>query len=279
MKKKLTIAVYVLITLGPLVLGLAYSLLYSLGFIGLMNEGFTLEHWQRLLQSDDALSSLGYSLLLTLLSLILILVLALFISWKQMKRGNGNNFYKILFLPLVFPPLIAGFAWFHVLNPGGIFSRLAYHLELTSSLEAFPRLVNDTYSIAIIITHVFLVFPLFTLLFIEQSKKERMPELMQISETLGGSKWQFFRRVFAPLLLIKSQSLIWLYGVFLFGTYEVPLLLGRSSPRVVTVFITEKLTKFNLYDVPVGHAMAVVYSLLILLIISLFVRKKTDTLI
>lgn len=255
-------------------MGLGYSLLYSFGLIGLVNDGFTLEHWARLWNSSDALGTLWYTFWLTIFSLLLTLCLSLLLSWKYIHRQASGIWYKSLFLPLLFPPLIAAFAWFYLLSPAGILSRVAYHLNVTNAIEAFPRLVNDQWSIGILTTHVFLVFPLFTLLFIEQARKESMPDLFKMALTLGSKKSQFLRKIFVPLLLLKSRPVIWLYGVFLFGTYEVPLLLGQSSPRTMTIFITEKMSRYNLNDIPVGHAMAMVYSLLVLALIRIFVRKK-----
>ncbi len=278
MGKKAVVVLYVVLTIGPLLLGLGYSLLYSLGLLGLMNDGFTLEHWVRLGESGAWLSLL-YSLVLTVVSLLLVLVLALQLSWWQVFHARARWLYRFLFVPLLFPPLIAGFAWFYLLSPAGILSRLTYQLGLIDSLEAFPRLVNDYWSVGILVTHVFLVFPLFALLFTEQARQERMLELREVALTLGSGQGPFFRRVYLPLLMQKSSPLIWLYAIFLLGTYEVPLLLGRSSPRVVTVFITDKLTRFNLADIPVGHAMAVIYTVLVLVVIRIFIRKENLRLI
>ncbi len=279
MRKYLTISLYAFVTLAPLLMGLGYSLLYSLGLIGLLNEGFTLEHWQKLFSSSDALNSLWYSSWLTIMSLLLTLALALAVSWQYVRYTKRGVAYKSLVVPLLFPPLIAGFAWFYILSPGGILSRLAYQLGITSGIEQFPRMVNDYWSAGIITAHVFIVFPLFTLLFIEQNKKERMAALLQSAFTLGSTRWQFFRRIYTPMLLSRTQSVIWLYGIFLLGTYEVPIILGQSTQRPVTIFITEKLTRYNLNDIPVAHATAVLYTVFVLLVVSLFVRKKAINLI
>ncbi len=278
MGKKAAIAIYIVIMVLPLVAGLGYSLCYSLGLTGIMNHGFTLEHWKNLWHNSNGLLSLAYSFYLTLVSLVLILLCALFVAWRQNALSKGKLFLKTLFLPLTFPPLIAAFAWYYLLSPAGIVSRLFYNAGITQSIEAFPRLVNDTFGIGILITHLFLVFPLFAILFTHQAKKERMDELKNISLTLGSSERQFLWKVFIPFMLKKSSPLIVLYGIFLLGTYEVPLLLGQSSPRTVSIFITEKMTRFNLLDIPTGHAMAVVYSLIVILTTSFLLKNKKTNL-
>lgn len=274
MQRKISIGIFILVTSLPLTLGLGYSLLYSLGLVGLMNNGFTLAHWQTLFTDSEALQSLGYSIYLTVASLFLILALSLAFAWWQTQSASKKWFYNLLFLPLTFPPLIAAFSWMSIISPSGIASRLSYHFGLTSSIEDFPSLVNDPLGIGILVTHVFIVFPLFTILFIHQAKKERVVELRQTSDTLGGNKRQFLMKVFVPLMLKKTAPFIMLYSIFLLGAYEVPLLLGQSSPRMVTIFITEKMSKYNLNEIPLGHAMSVLYSAFVIVLTAVFIKKS-----
>lgn len=273
MRKQVAISIFVVLTVVPLVAGLVYSLLYSLGMAGLLGKGFTLEHWEKLFTEGGAVSTLLYTLYLTLVSLVLALVPALIAAWYLSFRKQASNLYGVLFVPLTFPPLVAAFAMFHLLNPGGILSRLGHAAGLYSELDAFPRLVNDDWSIGIILTHVFLIFPFFTLVFTNLARKENLAGLRDTARTLGAEGQQFIRKVFLPVLLKRGAALILLYGVFLFGTYEVPLLLGRQDPQPVTVFITEKVARFDLYNIPVGHAMVVVYVVLTGAMVAVLTRK------
>lgn len=274
MVKKILIGLYLLFAVVPLVMGLGYSLLYSLGLTGLMREGFTLVHWQSLFSSGAFWGSLGYSLYLTLVSLLIAVACAFVVGWR-LGMEESPQLYKILFLPLTFPPLIAAFSIYFLAGPSGIISRVFFHLGLVDGLESFPRIVNDYWAIGILLAHWFLVFPVLTLLLVHQAKKERMRQLYDLSKILGGTTRQFISKVFIPLLLRQMKPVIVLYGIFLFGTYEVPLLLGRTSPRVVTVFITEKLSRFNMEDIPTGHAMAVVYTVSILIVVRILFGRGT----
>jgi putative spermidine/putrescine transport system permease protein len=261
----------------PLLLAISYALLYSLGLTGLLNDGFTLTHWQSVLKNPEFYSSIGYSIYITAISLTLMLVFSLFTAWRMFRKKQSTGNIGLLFLPLTFPPLVAAFSWFYILSPGGILSRLSWHLGIIQDIDAFPRVVNDTFSLGIFVTHTFLIFPLFTLLFMYQIKKERMNELYDIATTLGTGIRQFFWKIFIPVLIKRSAPFILLYGILLFGAYEVPLLLGRSSPRMISVLITEKMTRFNLLDIPQGYVMAVLYSLSIITVTTLFIRKIKAT--
>lgn len=274
MLRKTILAIFVALTVLPLAFGLGYSILYSLGLAGLMGEGFTLRHWQALWRSSDAIGSLLYSLYLTVASLLLMLAPALALAWWQVFGQAKRWLLALLFVPLTFPPLVAAFSWYSLLSPAGILSRVAQGAGLINSPDNFPRLVSDAWGISILATHVYIIAPLFALLFIYQARKERMAELRAMSMTLGSSQGQFVRQVFVPLLLGKTAPFLLLYAIFLFGAYEVPLLAGRSSPRAVAVFITDKMGRYNLQDIPVGHAMAVTYSLLVIALAALFINSQ-----
>ncbi|MEY3444881.1 MAG: hypothetical protein RLZZ519_3162 [Bacteroidota bacterium] len=275
MRQKAFIIGFILLTVGPMAAGFTYSLLYSLGLAGLLGKGFTLRHWETLLTSSEIWSSLGYALTVTLISLALMLLLALPVAYLLHFKPSSRGMYASLFFPLTIPPLVAGFAWYQIMSPAGLLSRGSHSLGLTDGVEGFPRWVNDFANVGVLTTHVFLLFPFFTLVFLSVAKKENLSGLRSISATLGASPSQFFFRIFTPLLLRRSSSLLLLYGVFLFGMYEVPLLLGRSTPRAVTVLIVDKVSKFDLSGIPVGHAMAVLYTLLVGSFVTFLIWRKT----
>lgn len=266
--RKIIRIIYLLIVIVPLAGGIFYALFYSVGILGLLSEGFTLKHWLQLLQNQEVWQSLFYTFYLMILSLVLILLLALLVTWWWLMGHFYKSFYNSLFVPFTFSPLIAAFAWFYILSPGGVLSRLTANLGWIQGIEEFPRWVQDEYGIGILVTHVFLIFPLFSLLFIEQARKEKFSELLQVAFSLGSSKWQFFKTIFFPFLFQKTRVLIVLYAIFLMGTYEVPLLLGQSSPRVVTVFIIDKMTRFNLQDIHNAYALVCLYSVFLIVLIS-----------
>ncbi len=95
-----------------------------------------------------------------------------------------------------------------------------------------------------------------------------------LARSLGCGRKGFFARVYAPLLLRRNLPLILLYGVYLLGTYEIPMLLGRSAPRSISVYITEQLTRFDTGNFALGHAAAVLYALLVALALFGLLRLR-----
>jgi len=276
-RKHIVLTAFVLVCLLPLLMGFLYSLGYSLGVFGLMSEGFTLDHWVRLFASKDAWSSFIYTLVITLVSISLVIVFAAFLSRAFAGQKRAAFTQKALLLPLLFAPVIAGFAWYYVLSPAGVLSRLSYTFGLTKDLSSFPRLVNDDWNVGILLVHVFLVLPIFTFLFNAQARSMNLLEMNKLAQSLGSNRLQCFMKLWLPALVKRFKLLIVLYAIFFVGTYEVPLILGQSSPRVLTVFISEKLTKFNLNDIPLGHCMAVFYSASIFIVLRLFLHRPKST--
>ncbi len=281
-RQRVVLGLYALVTVVPLLAGWMYSVAYSTGFAGVFRQGFTPQHWQRLLQAPvhggEAWITLGYTACLTLVSMALIICLALLLSHHMVFNRAGKRLYAWLFLPLTLPPAVAAFVFFELLSPAGLLSRVSVALHLTSSVEDFPRLVNDAASVGIIATQVFLLFPFFTLVFVHQAGLENMPALRRAAHSLGAGNRDFARRIYLPLMLKRSLPVLLLYGVYLVGTYEIPLLLGRSSPRVVTIFVTEQLSRFDLNNIPLGHAMAVLYSLLVVGALAFALSRRSGQL-
>lgn len=258
---------YAAVLVLPLALGLGYSLAYSFGLIGLLSDGFSLEAWQRLLQGD-ALDAFLYTLALTALSLALALGFAYSVAWWMLFRPGAVRLHPWLFVPLTLAPVVAAFAAFAWLNPAGLLSRLTYALGLHGGVQEFPRLVQDAGSVGILVVHTLLVGPVLAIVFRQQAKAERMEALRQTARSLGASDAVVFFRIFMPALWRRSGAFVLLYGIYLFGTYEVPLLLGRSQPRVMTVYITDQLTRFDLGNLPLAHAAASAYALLVMAMVA-----------
>ena len=103
---------------------------------------------------------------------------------------------------------------------------------------------------------------------------QRLKDFFQLSASLGASKKQTTFRIAIPVLLQKSFPNIILYFIFIFGAYEIPVLLGRSNPEVVSVMAVRKLQKFNLQDIPQGYVIAIVYTLFVLVFILILLKQK-----
>jgi putative spermidine/putrescine transport system permease protein len=267
-------ALLLLFAVLPLVAGLGFAILYSFGLVGVLNNGFTTAHWISIFTEANVIESFLYSAAIAFVSLAISVGLALFVSLKHHQSFRKGLMSYLIYMPLAFPGIVAAFFFFQLLTKSGIISRLLFQINLITSIDKFPDLINDTYGIGMITTHVFLSFPFFVLLFVNVIKTERIVEYQQLASTFAATKWQTLLKVSIPILLQKALPNIILYFIFIFGAFEVPLLLGRSNPETVSVLAVRKLQRFNLLDIPQGYAIAVLYTLFVLILFVFLFKAK-----
>lgn len=277
MKKNAWQFFYALSVSVPLALGLGYALLYSFGLTGLLNSGWTTAHWARVLGDAEIWRSLGFSLYIALASVAISAGIALWLTTAPMPLPRRRFFSLLLYFPLTLPAVVVAFLFFQWLSQAGFFSRLMVLAGLMEDLEDFPELIHDPWGIGIILAHVFMAAPFFTLYMGQLYERERLDAYRSLAYSLGANAWQARVRVLAPVLLHRSWPAMALYAVFVMGAYEVPLLLGSQSPRMATVLVLDKLQKFNLLDIPQAYAVSLLYAVLVLVFTFLLLLRRTKT--
>ncbi len=263
-----------LFTVLPLIGGFGYALLYSVGLTGVLKTGFTFNHWKQVFANGNILSSFGYSALIAFAAIIISVAMSMYTALKLHRFLEKDLLSYLIYIPLAFPGIVAAFFVFQLFTKSGIVSRVFYKIGLINDIQSFPDLVNDRYGIGIITAFTLLIFPFFVLLFTNIIKNERLEEYKLAASTLSATPAQVLWRVSLPLLLRRALPNILLYFIFIFGAFEVPLLLGRSNPEMVSVLAVRKLQRFDLLDLPQGYAVAVLYSLASLLVIYFLFKAK-----
>ncbi len=269
------LALFAAIAVLPIALGGIYALLYSFGLAGIIHSGFTFNYWKEVFSSFEILLSFLYSFYLASISILISVSLALWLT-LALRRSLQQGFLSYaIYLPLAIPAIVAAFFIFQILSKAGLLSRLAFNWRWIQSLDGFPDLVNDTFGIGIIAAHVMLAAPFFIILFGNLFESENLENLQQLATSLGANSQQVARQVTIPILLNRAFPTLALYFVFVLGSYEIPLLLGRQSPQMISVLVSRKLQRFDLLDIPEAYIIALVYLLLVgALMISLFRKKK-----
>lgn len=275
-KSKLLKVLFLAIVVLPVASGLAYALLFSLGIIGIVNSGFSGDAWQTVLFEKPFWTSLGFSLYVALLSVGISLGIALTIalSWQQkLQKGLLSN---VIYLPLCFPATVMTFFSFQLLSKSGLLARIGYQFGIINEINDFPIWIKDAYGIGIIFTSVLLTTPFFIILFSNLYQSEKIASYVNLAKTLGATNSQILRKVTIPILLKRASITIYLFVIFVMGSYEVPLLLGRQNPQMISVAVLQKIQRFNLNDMPQGYAMSLLYVLLIVLILLILYFKNSQ---
>jgi putative spermidine/putrescine transport system permease protein len=258
-----------LLVLIPVMAGILYALGYSTGLIGVLSTGFTWRYWHIVLCNTSFWFSLLFSLFIGIISIALattvamMLVLRYKIGWLK----KGKRF--IISVPLVIPPVVTAFLLLQWFSKSGLASRICYHLGLVNSLQKFPDLVNDKWGLGLIFAHVLLATPFFTLLFANIYKDTNMEEYHDLSSSIGASNVQYYKRVLFPILFRQSLPNMLLYIIFVMGSYEIPLILGRSYPQMLTVYAVQKLNRYNLDDKPQAYVITILFTGLVMAALTL----------
>ncbi|EAY26417.1 ABC transporter permease subunit [Microscilla marina] len=269
------VVLFIMTTVLPMVLALGYALCYSAGWVGILSEGFTLRFWQKMLPNVEMWQSLGYTLYVTLASLLPATVVALLLATYFRRAIVGGKLHYLIYFPLAIPAIVAAFFVMQLFAKTGLLSRIVYQTGLIDQLVQFPDLINDQYSVGILCAHWLLATPFLTVMFLGMYDGERLDDLQQVATTLGATRTQAYLQVIIPALLRKGYPTVVLYGIFIFGAYEVPLLLGRQSPEMISVLATRKIKdQYDLLQLPEGYVLAVIYSLLMMMSVLWLLRKQ-----
>lgn len=255
--------IFLLLGVLPSLAGLGYSFLYSVGGTGALSTGWTGQYWLSLVNDRAFWLSLGMSTLIALLVSLLSgwASIQIVLRWKSQLEPPWAS--SLLRLPMLFPPIVAAFIGYQWLSNSGLLARGAFLFGWIKEPEAFPALVNASNQLGIILTLLALQLPLFCLFSWHQFKEAKLERYLELAAALGASKWQQHWTIAVPILWSRMKPTMLLYGVFLFGAYEVPLVLGQPYPGMLSVFLHTKFSRFNLQDIPVAYAGTLVYALLV----------------
>jgi putative spermidine/putrescine transport system permease protein len=272
--KKLAPFLFITFAVLPLAAGLTYAILYSVGLAGALSSGFSMEYWRVTLTDSTFWWSIFTSAAVALVVLSVATMLALWgVLWLR-APFEKPVWRFLLHFPLAVPPIVAAFLGFQWLGSTGVLARMTYALGWTERIETFPALINDTLYLGVMMVLVLSTFPFLLLVFLQHHRSARVQEMCDLAATLGASAWHIALRVVAPVLLRRAQPALLLYGIFLFGAFEVPLLLGSQHPAMISLFIHQKFSRYNLADLPVAYVATVVYALVLMVSVALFFRLE-----
>ncbi len=272
--KNIVILLFAAFTCLPLLLAVIYAALNATGLAGIDAHGFTLNTFITVLSSSNFYTSFGFSIYITLIVIIIAVALALWGTLTLKKDVLHGRISYLLYVPLAVPVIVAAFISFQSLGQSGLISRILYAFNLISDPSQFAGFVNDPLSIGIIFTQIIIASAFFVILFSTIYENENVDRLHSVSSSLGSNHKTTLIKVIIPVLIKKAIPSIILYAIFVFGSYEIPLLLGRQDPQMISVAIARKFQLYNLHDVPVAYAMALLYTIFVITCLIILFRKK-----
>ncbi|SDE91940.1 ABC transporter permease [Limimaricola pyoseonensis] len=245
---------------GGLVLGLAGSFAERGG-------GWSLDAWAQVLSEGRVWRSLGLSLWIAGASTALSCGIGLGAALLLRRSFPGQGLARLLFqINLTIPHAVGALGILWLLSQSGFLARLVAGAGGIDTPADFPPLTQDRFAIGIIAHYVWKEVP-FVGLILLANMQSLGDDPESAARTLGAGPFAAMRLVLLPLLmpaLVRAGAIVF---AFAFGAWEVPVLLGQSSPAALPVLAWQRFTSPDLAARPEAMALAMLIALVSALLI------------
>ena len=243
--------------------GLALATTQSLGYFAPTGESaLTFRHYASLDADHEIYASLWLTLKLAAAATVISAVAGSALAFGLRNVARRSRAINLLLqIPLSVPHLAMAGALITVIAPSGLLARGAYALGLIQQPADFPTLINDRYGAGIVLAYVLKEAPFIALMTLALLARLG-DEYEQAARVLGASAWQRFRHVTAPLVAPAVVSSSLMVFAFIFGAFELPFILGRPFPAMLSVIAQQRYLDVNLAVRPGAIALAVVSALI-----------------
>lgn len=272
-KPYLLLAPILTILLLIFVAGLAMALFQSIGYfpaVGL-NE-LTLKYFRAILSDKGFLDSLAFSLYISLVSAGLATLFGVLSALALFKAGKDNSVIVALYrVPIIVPHLVSVLLVYNILSQSGILSRVLFGLGLISDQAQFPSLLYNQNGVGIIFAYLWKEIP-FVALTAYTILNRMSSRLTEAARNLGASGRQTFLHITLPLIAPSVFSSFIILFAFSFGAYEVPYLLGPTTPKTLPVMAFIEHTNPVLQNRPYAMAINIIITLIALFLTWLYFK-------
>lgn len=245
-------AVYAILMLAaPLGTILLYSFLTD-GYLEIIRD-FTManyvEAWTNELYRSVMIRSLGVSMTVTLVTVLLAFPIAYFVSF-YVEPSKKSLWLFLITIPFWTSYLIRVFLWKVILGYNGVVNSSLIGLGVIS--EPLDFILYNVNSVVITLAHAYAPFAILPI-FVALEKIDRA--LLEAGQDLGESKFMTFLRVTLPLAMPGVIASVLIVFIPTIGDYVTPQLVGGPEGRMVANLIQLQYLKLDNY--PLGSAIAV----------------------
>ena len=259
MKKQLKILLLLLpflLVTGLVLVSVWTVLVQSLGYIpafGLTTP--TLKYYLEVFTYADFLSAVGVSLRISLWSAVVSTVLGVLVCAALIRcRKTKGGFLYAVRLPILVPHAVVAVFVIQILGQTGLIARLGHALGLLEDYAQFPQLLYTPSYLGTILAYLWKEIP-FVAYFVLAFMSSISETLGEAAENLGASPLRSFFEVTLPLSIPVISRAFLIIFIFAFGGYELPLLLGSTLPKALSVQTYLAYTSPDLLQRPLAMAM------------------------
>lgn len=217
-------------------MGLIIAFSQSLGYFPVVGlKDFTLKYYKEVLTDKSFLDSFKFSLYISFVSSVLAVVIGVLLAYSIFQSKNKRKVEEIIYkLPIIVPHSIAALLVYNMMAQSGVLSRILYYLGFIEGQGHFPSLIFDRKGIGIIISYLWKEIP-FIAMVVYTVLSNINEDLFDAASNLGANKRQVFWKIILPLILPSILSSFIIIFAFSFGAFEVPYLLGPTTPKTLPV--------------------------------------------
>lgn len=191
--------------------------------------GASLDAWRAVLNDPAFADALGFSFQVTVASTAVSAAVALALAALLRHRGDVPR--ALFALAVALPHLIVAVLAVVWLGAGGLADRLMGELPVV--------LIRDRAGLGVVGVYVYKEAPFLVLLLLAAWNRS-VAGREEAAAVLGANRWQRLRWVVWPAIrrpLVIGSVIV---GAFVFGAFEVPLVVGPTYPPTVATFALEQ---------------------------------------
>jgi len=236
------------------------------------DDGFTLEHFERILTTQSYLTVIWTSLKIAVASTAITIVLAYPISCYLMRVGPTTRslMMALIIIPFWTNILVRCYAWIVILQKRGLANRF-----LTDQIGVIDQPINMVYNlpgVLIGMTHYLLPPAILILYSINHNIDMR---LIGAARSLGANPPRAFRHVFLPLSMPGVRAATLLVMILSLGFFVTPALLGGLSENTLAMLINVQFSETVNWNF--GAALATILLLMTLIGIGVYYQALSKT--
>ncbi len=251
-------------------IGIINCISQSLGYFPqIVLNNFTLDYYMEVLRDRNFLKSLIFSLKTSFISSSICVVVGVLLAYVLSKDKYSKLRINLINLPIIIPHIIVVIIIFMIFSQTGILSRVLYNLGIINNSSDFIQLVSDKNGIGIILVYLWKGIP-FVAMTTYNILKNISNSLENVAINLGANKFQVFRYIILPLAMPSIISSFLILFAFSFGSYEVPFLIGPSTPKALSVQAYITYSSSDLMQRPIAMSINTILSVISIIILIIY---------
>ena len=245
-------------------------------FLG-MNEP-TLDYFAMVFSRPDFTSSMAFSMRISIVSSAIALAGGIVLSWA-LTRAKWGRFPQLvgLQIPIMTMHALVALALVFIFSGSGLASRALYFLGLAASPTDLGSVVGAPSGWGIIAVYAWKEIPYIAFCTVT-IMAHVSDSLGEAAATCGASGFRSFLHVTLPLCLPAALRAFLVVFVFSLGSYEVPFLLGPTTPKAMPVLAYMEFTNPDIvnrcYAMALNGVTALVCAVAALVYFALILRER-----